>query len=266
MAHTHTGTAHKVVSVILRIGELCCAVIVLGLLSRFCYLISIAQESADGRIVYAMVVGGIGIIYSFFFCPPFKSLFLSFPFDFVLFVMWLVAYCLLQTVWLSLPIFMLFLGEDHRLINGKIHFEQRTGSHTCSSRWYYDYWGYYWGRFWRVGPVGTVSIDRAGCAQWRTVLAFSFIAWFLHVTSGILVSNFRVPALEFKKTEEIDATTSRGYMSSILTSNSRRQSATSSIMQKNSPTNVYCWIRYGQFDQGDRDPYDVEPKDDDIDV
>ncbi|KAH8645950.1 hypothetical protein BGZ61DRAFT_377033 [Ilyonectria robusta] len=159
MAHTHTGTAHKVVSVILRIGELCCAVIVLGLLSRFCYLISIAQESADGRIVYAMVVGGIGIIYSFFFCPPFKSLFLSFPFDFVLFVMWLVAYCLLQT---------------------------RTGSHTCSSRWYYDYWGYYWGRFWRVGPVGTVSIDRAGCAQWRTVLAFSFIAWFLHVTSGIL--------------------------------------------------------------------------------
>ncbi|KAH7176064.1 hypothetical protein EDB81DRAFT_771813 [Dactylonectria macrodidyma] len=159
MAHTHTGTAHKVVSVILRIGEFCCAVIVLGLLSRFCYLISIAQKSADGRIVYAMVVAGIGIIYSFFFCPPFKSLFLSFPFDFVLFVMWLVAYCLLQT---------------------------RTGSHTCSSRWYYDYWGYYWGRFWRVGPVGTVSIDRAGCAQWRTVLAFSFIAWLLHIMSGIL--------------------------------------------------------------------------------
>ncbi|KAH7118200.1 hypothetical protein B0J13DRAFT_569752 [Dactylonectria estremocensis] len=176
MAHIHTGTAHKIVSVILRIGEFCCAVIVLGLLSRFCYLISIAQESADGRIVYAMVVAGIGIIYSFFFCPPFKSLFLSFPFDFVLFVMWLVAYCLLQT---------------------------RTGSHTCSARWYYDYWGYYWGRFWRVGPVGTVNIDRAGCAQWRTVLAFSFIAWFLHFTSGILVSHSVYLPLNLRKRNKL---------------------------------------------------------------
>lgn len=74
------------------------------------------------------------------------------------------------------------------MIDRKIHFKQKTGSHTCSSRWYYDYWGYYWGRFWRVGPIGTVNIDTAGCAQWRTVLAFSFIAWFLHFMSGILVS------------------------------------------------------------------------------
>lgn len=99
----HTGTAHKVISVILRLGEFACAVIVLGILSRFCYLISIPQAEADGRIIYAMVVAGIGIVYSFFFCPPFKSLFLGFPFDFILFVMWLVAYCLLQTVWLPLP-------------------------------------------------------------------------------------------------------------------------------------------------------------------
>ncbi|KAF5026369.1 hypothetical protein F66182_1577 [Fusarium sp. NRRL 66182] len=154
-----TGNTHKVLSVLLRLAEFACAVIVLGILSRFCYVISIAQVEADGRIVYAMVVAGIGIIYSFFFFPPFKSLFLSFPFDFVMFIMWLVAYCLLQT---------------------------KTGSHTCSARWYYDYWGYYWGRFWRVGPVGTVAIDGAGCAQWRTVLAFSFLSWFLHLTSGVL--------------------------------------------------------------------------------
>jgi hypothetical protein len=111
-----TGTVHKVVSALLRLGEFACAVIVLGILCRFCYLISIAQADADGRIIYTMVVAGIGIIYSFFFCPPFKSLFLGFPFDFVLFVMWLVAYCLLQTVWLSPPIFLLFLGKDHQLI------------------------------------------------------------------------------------------------------------------------------------------------------
>ena len=93
-----TGTAHKVISVILRFSEFACAVIVLGILSRFCHLISLAEADVDGRIIYAMVVASIGIIYSVFLSPPFKSLFLAFPFDFVLFVMWLVAYCLLQTV------------------------------------------------------------------------------------------------------------------------------------------------------------------------
>lgn len=106
-----TGTAHKIVSVILRFLEFCCAVIVLGILSRFCYVLSIQQVDADGRIIYAMVVAGIGIIYSFFFCPPFKTLFLGFPFDFVMFVMWLIAYCLLQTVGLSLPVWSSSLAK-----------------------------------------------------------------------------------------------------------------------------------------------------------
>ncbi|KAF9785579.1 hypothetical protein IL306_005715 [Fusarium sp. DS 682] len=159
-----TGVAHKVISVILRLAEFASAVIVLGILSRFCYMADLAEVHIDGRIIYTLVVACLGIIYSFFFCLPFKSLFLGFPFDFVMFVMWLVAYCLLQT---------------------------RTGGHTCSASWYYNYWGYYWGRFWRVGPVGTVHIDDAGCSSWRTTLAFAFIAWFLHLLSGILVSHDR---------------------------------------------------------------------------
>jgi hypothetical protein len=81
---------------------------------------------------------------------------------------------------------LVFLEKDFLLIICNVHLLQKTGSSTCSARWYYNYWGYYWGRFWRVGPIGTVSINGAGCAQWRTVLAFSFIAWFLHLLSGIL--------------------------------------------------------------------------------
>ncbi|KAH7313926.1 hypothetical protein B0I35DRAFT_436114 [Stachybotrys elegans] len=154
-----TGTAHKVVSVLLRFGEFACAVIVLGILSRFCYLLSISQADADGRIVYAMVVASIGIVYSILFCLPIKYLFFGFPLDWVLFVMWLVAYCLLQT---------------------------RTHTHACSADWYYNYWGYYWGWSWRYGPVGRVRVDGAGCGEWRAVLAFSFIAWVLHLTSGFL--------------------------------------------------------------------------------
>ncbi|KAJ4078466.1 hypothetical protein BFJ70_g16764 [Fusarium oxysporum] len=154
-----SGVAHKVISVILRLSELASAIIVLGILSRITYLVGLAEASVDGRIIYTIVVACLGIMYSIFFCPPFRSMFLGFPFDFLLFVMWLVAYCLLQT---------------------------KTGSSSCSARWYYDYWGYYWGRFYKVGPIGTVSINGAGCSSWRTVLAFSFIAWFLHLLSGIL--------------------------------------------------------------------------------
>lgn len=95
---TNGGKSHKVVSVFLRLGELCSAIIVLGILSRFTYLLSVAQVHADGRIVYAMVTAGIGILFSLLFCPPFDSLFMSFPFDFIMWIMWLVAFCLLETV------------------------------------------------------------------------------------------------------------------------------------------------------------------------
>ncbi|KFA63154.1 hypothetical protein S40285_09186 [Stachybotrys chlorohalonatus IBT 40285] len=149
MAPEHaTGTTHKVISVLLRFGEFASSAIVLGLLSRISYLISDAHAHVDGRIIYAMVVAGMSIVYSVFFCPPFKSLFLSFPVDFILFVMWLIAYCLLQT---------------------------RTAGRGCSARWYITYWGWYWDRY-----------DNGGCGSWRTVLAFSFIAWVLHLASGIL--------------------------------------------------------------------------------
>jgi hypothetical protein len=52
-------------------------------------------------------------VYSVFFCPPFKSLFLSFPVDFILFVMWLIAYCLLQTVWTLLLLIQALGMTDH---------------------------------------------------------------------------------------------------------------------------------------------------------
>ncbi|KAH6871137.1 hypothetical protein B0T10DRAFT_500793 [Thelonectria olida] len=154
-----SGAAHKIVSVILRFIEFSCAVIVLGLLSRLAYMLSIAGVNMDGRLVYTMVVAGIGIAYSIIFCLPFDALFTGFALDFILFIMWLVAFCLLET---------------------------KTKSHTCSATWYYNYWGYYWGHYWTVGPAGRVNINQAGCAQWRTVLAFSFIAWFFHLISGIL--------------------------------------------------------------------------------
>jgi hypothetical protein len=95
------GTTHRIFSSFIRFGELVCGVVVLGILSRFCYVINIADVSVDGRIVYTMVTSAIGMIFSLAVCPPFNSLFLGFPFDFVLFIMWLVAFCLLETVCFS---------------------------------------------------------------------------------------------------------------------------------------------------------------------
>ncbi|KAH7211362.1 hypothetical protein DER44DRAFT_859542 [Fusarium oxysporum] len=156
----NSGGGHKVASVILRFLELACGAIVLGLLGRFCYLINeTSNVSVDGRIIYAMVVAGMTIVYSIVVFAPIDVLFMAFPFDFILFIMWLIAFCLLET---------------------------RTRGNFCRAGWYYNYWGYYWGRFWRVGPVGTVNINGAGCSQWRTVVAFSIIAWVLHFISGFL--------------------------------------------------------------------------------
>jgi hypothetical protein len=95
----NSGSGHKVASVILRFLELACGAIVLGLLGRFCYLINeTSNVSVDGRIIYAMVVAGITIVYSIVVFAPIDILFMAFPFDFILFIMWLIAFCLLETV------------------------------------------------------------------------------------------------------------------------------------------------------------------------
>jgi hypothetical protein len=184
-----TGTTHKVISVILRFIQFASAVIVLGVLGHFVHLLDDNDGNTDGRIIYTMVVAGIGIVYSILFIAPVDKLFLSFPADFVLFIMWLVAFCLLQDVSRSTTLcFALTLHlalhqtiKEPRMQDTDI--EQRTGTENCTSGWYYNYWGYYW-----VGPVNNAGINGSGCAEWRTVLAFSFIACFFHVFSGILVS------------------------------------------------------------------------------
>lgn len=92
------GAGSKAALVILRIWELICSVIVLAILARFLYLVGDAGASRDGRIIYGVVVASISTFFSLFFILPFMYAFLAFPFDFALFVMWLVLFCLLMTV------------------------------------------------------------------------------------------------------------------------------------------------------------------------
>jgi len=155
------GTVSKVLSVILRLGELASGVIVLALLGRFLYLVGEANAYADSRIIYATVVSSIAIALSILLMPPFTYSFMAFAVDFVMFALFMVAFCLLETL---------------------------TGIHTCDAVWYWSYWGFFWGGFWRTPVVvaGPWDIGWAGCASWRTVLAFTFISSIAFLFSSLL--------------------------------------------------------------------------------
>lgn len=96
------GSTSKVCSVILRAWELVCSAVVLGLTARFVNLVIRAGGSNDARIVYTLTLASISTLYSILFMPPLMYNFLAFAADFILFVMWLVAFCLLVTVSLCL--------------------------------------------------------------------------------------------------------------------------------------------------------------------
>jgi len=155
-----TSYTHNIVSALLRCFEFACAIIVVVILGRFFYYLGDSNVHANGRLVYAMVVAGLSLIYSFFFCPPFNVLFMAFPFDFVLSVMWLIAFCLLITL---------------------------SGTNTCSSSWYYSYWGHWWNYYpYTWNAPYAYRISGSACPLWRTILAFSFMAIIAHLLSGLL--------------------------------------------------------------------------------
>ncbi|KAK5652398.1 hypothetical protein OQA88_10590 [Cercophora sp. LCS_1] len=153
------GTASRAFSVFLRIGQLVCGGIVLGLLGRFFYLFDNAgMTDPSARLVYAAVIAALSIIFALVLIPPLAYSFWLFPIDVFMFAAWLVAFCVLETL---------------------------TGINTCNSDWYTTYWGYYWGRWYLVGRPG-VNVNWTGCSAWRTVLAFSFIGSICFLLSAIL--------------------------------------------------------------------------------
>jgi len=101
---TKTGTptgghASRGLSVFLRLAELACGAIVLGLLGRAFYLIGQADVTdPNGRLIFAAVIAALTILHALFFMPPLAYSFWFFPIDFFFFAAWLVVFCLLETV------------------------------------------------------------------------------------------------------------------------------------------------------------------------
>lgn len=92
------GTGSRVVSVLFRIGELCSAVIVVGLLGRFFYLAHLGNASTNGRLVYAEVISALEIVFSIILIIPAKYSFYAFPIDIIFFICSIVAFALLADV------------------------------------------------------------------------------------------------------------------------------------------------------------------------
>jgi len=160
------GTASKTLSVLFRIGELICAAIVVGILGEFLYYLNVANVGANARLVYTEVIAGISIALSIILMPPFMYSFWAFLLDLIMFMMWIVSFGLLVNL---------------------------THSGTCTSSWFYNYWGWYWGRFWR-NPVAFTTVRGVGCSEWRAILAFGFIGawcWLANFCIGLYVVSGR---------------------------------------------------------------------------
>lgn len=93
------GTGSKIISVILRFGELCSSVIVVALLGRFFYLLHLAPDwSTDGRLVYTQVISCLELLSSIILIVPLAYSFYAWPLDAIFFISSIVAFGLMADV------------------------------------------------------------------------------------------------------------------------------------------------------------------------
>jgi len=160
------GTASKVCSVILRVGELVSAAIVAGLLGEYLHYVSDAHDSAGSRIIYTVALAGISLVVCLVCMAPVDILFYGFLLDGALFVMWMTAFGLLVNL---------------------------SGNGGCNSTWYWTRWGWFWGGWYAVPVPNQVNqslVGTSSCGSWRATIAWSFIGgwcWFLSACLGTYV-------------------------------------------------------------------------------
>lgn len=95
------GTISRVLSTLARFLALASSVIVAGLLGRFVHHLRRFGYSGGSKVIYVLSLSGISIFFALLFLVPLKFQFWAFPFDFAMFVMWIVAFALLTNVRLS---------------------------------------------------------------------------------------------------------------------------------------------------------------------
>lgn len=93
------GTATKVISVLLRLSELCSSIIVVALLGRFFYFLHLGPNGdVNGRLIYTEVISCLEIFASVILVVPAKYSFYAWPIDVIFFICSIVAFGLLAAV------------------------------------------------------------------------------------------------------------------------------------------------------------------------
>jgi hypothetical protein len=92
------GVASKATSVTLRVLQLISASIVAGILGRLLHLVHVAHGHFDNRLVYAITLAGLSIFFALCLILPFLYSFFAFPLDIIMFILWMVAFGLLEGV------------------------------------------------------------------------------------------------------------------------------------------------------------------------
>jgi len=87
-------------SMILRLAELVFAAIVAGVTGAYLHSVQNSSTWDQGRFIYTEVVAGLSIILSIVWLFPFSGSFVHYPADFLISIMWFVAFGLLVN-WLN---------------------------------------------------------------------------------------------------------------------------------------------------------------------
>src|SRR5579862_5666679 len=88
----------RLLSTLLRIGELGFAAVVAGINGSYIHTYSKAHAWPKARFIYTEVVAGISIILALFWLLPFTASVINWPGDLILFILWIVAFALLVNV------------------------------------------------------------------------------------------------------------------------------------------------------------------------
>ncbi|KAM7199508.1 CASP-like protein UU5 [Naviculisporaceae sp. PSN 640] len=90
----------NVVAMIFRLAEIAFAAIVAGLTGKYLHASEGASSWELGRFIYTEVVAGLSILLALIWLFPFSSSFIHWPADFLMSVMWFVAFGLMVD-WLN---------------------------------------------------------------------------------------------------------------------------------------------------------------------
>ena len=88
----------RLVSVLLRTGELAFAAVVAGIVGEYLHAYDKQHLWPQGRFIYTEVIAGISMLLALFWLFPFTASVINWPGDLILFLLWIVAFGLLVNV------------------------------------------------------------------------------------------------------------------------------------------------------------------------